>query len=130
MSEPLRLVWTGRLVSVNRWTKAAIGKNKAGRTIPIIYKTTKYKQFVSVIAENLLLVRMRAGNPIDPKSALAVSIEVRTYKDIDSGVKPVLDAIEQSGIVENDSQITRLEVEKIPIARNAVETLTIEISSC
>ena len=130
MSEPLRLVWTGRLVSVNQWTSATIGKNKSGRTIPIIYKTTKYKQFVSVIAENLMIAHARAGNTINAGSFLSVDIEVHTYKDIDSGIKPTLDAIESSGIVANDSQIHRLKVRKIPIKKNAIETLTIEISPC
>jgi len=54
--------------------------------------------------------------------------KVWTYKDITNILKILCDALEGAGIIENDRQITKCIIEKIPIKRGEIDSVEIGIT--
>lgn len=95
--------YNGKLASVNEWKNTT----KTGH----VYKTAAYRQFQKDLANLLLVEKLKIDPALKFKDA-AVSITFNSKHDIDNLVKPILDAIEDSGLVENDNDIIFLEVWK------------------
>lgn len=56
----------------------------------------------------------------------AVSIRIRTATDVDAPIKPILDALQAKGVIDDDKHILSLRVIKTPIQRGkggAVEVI-------
>jgi Holliday junction resolvase RusA-like endonuclease len=73
-------------------------------------------------------IREQAGNvKIDPP--YAVKIDVGTHLDIDSYVKPLMDALQDTKIIDNDKNILYLEITKEPLKRNQDNWIKVEVIS-
>lgn len=94
--------WSGRVVGVNR----RLMTTRRGH----IYAFAPYKGFREGLA--WCVAAAAGGQRFDGPVAVRIVFTVDWRRDIDSGVKPVLDALQDAGIVRNDLQVVRLVVEK------------------
>jgi len=114
-------------LAINRAYRA----HKAGRRI-YVKKSDEYKHTVLAVANYL---RGEWGDSPQLKGSVSVTLVSNwtrqnqkghlkdiPWGDIDAFIKGVLDALEQSGIVENDTQCTHLEVFK-----NVADSPSIEL---
>jgi len=99
------------------------------RLIPVIMKgkprvvtSGKYKK-----CKEQLRVLMREQMPegYKPPEEPVIFMQVQTYKDIGNIAKVVMDALEGAGVIKNDRDILRLDVEKIKAKRGASDSLYI-----
>jgi Holliday junction resolvase RusA-like endonuclease len=51
------------------------------------------------------------------KKPYSIGVEVGTHLDIDSFIKPLLDAMQSAGVIENDKDVLELFVKKIKLKR-------------
>lgn len=56
-----------------------------------------------------------------------LKVILTTYKDIDALIKPIMDSIEDAGIIENDRYCLGLNVIKYPGKRGGLESLEVYI---
>lgn len=80
-------------------------KRRDGR----LFLNPAYRQF-----KNDLTICCRAVKIAPP---YAVSIRIRTATDVDAPIKPILDALQAKGVIEDDKHILSLRVMKTPIQR-------------
>jgi Holliday junction resolvase RusA-like endonuclease len=66
--------------------------------------TKEYREFKKLLTLNCLKVKI---NP-----PYRVEIIVRAYQDIDNFIKPVLDSLQESGVIDNDKNVESLIVTK------------------
>jgi len=85
--------WTGKAVSVNKWHMV-----RAGR----IYASNEYKQFIESLA---WAIKGESGCRVYRKISLIIHVTLNNRMDHHNLIKPVCDAIEQSGIIMNDKNI-------------------------
>jgi len=69
----------------------------------------------------------RCGNIKCFKAPHYVDIEVGTHLDIDSCIKPLIDSIQESGLIENDKNILYLNVVKRPLKRNEKNWIKVKL---
>ena len=103
-----------KLPTIN--SKLSINK-KTGK----FFASQEYKNFKNIIY--MFLKRIKVKKPY------ALYIEIETHIDIDNPIKPVLDAIEQSGIIDNDKYVERLYIDKKTIKRNEQNRIKINIGT-
>lgn len=73
-------------------------------------------------------IREQAGNvKIDPP--YAVKIEVGTHVDIDAFLKPLLDSLQDTKVIDNDKNIGYLEVRRKHLKRNENNWIKVEVIS-
>ena len=120
------LYWQGRSVSVNKWTAVRVIK-KGGKHIAMVYKTTAYKKFIQSLADAILSNQIKAvpeGSYID----ILIGMSMWKMRDSDSAIKPILDAMELSGIVKNDRYIRDLKIERWYHKRDEPDVIQIFIT--
>ena len=78
-----------------------------------------YKNFKELIFWNLLRVKI---NPL-----YKIKITTQMYIDIDNPIKPIFDAIQAKGIIDNDKNIVDLQIIKIPIKKGSPGSINIKI---
>lgn len=108
----LRVSWTGKVVSVNKRTGArvfvpkgfnknmpvgAVLKRRAVRAM--VYQSDAYKKFKESIAAVIPPVK------IDGYVDLKITASLWKVADTDNIIKPVQDALQLSGVIENDKFI-------------------------
>jgi len=78
--------------------------------------TTKdYQDFISSLAWEIK--RVAPGQHWPKSQPIEVKILLATRKDIDGLIKPILDSIERSGLIEDDDQVALLVVSRTRITR-------------
>lgn len=94
-----------------------------------IYLNPKVVKFRKRVQEILMLERF-------PKMSGPIFLELYLYmpdkrrRDIDNPIKAVLDALEHGGLFENDSQVSKLLVQKMGIEKNGKAIVKISKISC
>ncbi len=96
----ITVMWQGKAVSVNKWHCVRNGK---------ISPTREYEEFIDQLAWSIK-DRMRGENTSTwfaawPALNLIMSCELGALADDQNLLKPVCDAIERSGLLENDRDI-------------------------
>jgi Holliday junction resolvase RusA-like endonuclease len=117
----ININWIGKLSSVNKWH----GYNTKYKRF---FKNPEYKIFQDEII--LLLTQFKNKNKIQTiEGDITVIIDVHCAKkrDIDSSIKPILDSIQSSGIIKNDTQVNRLSVNKFIKKKNQQDSLCMYI---
>jgi Holliday junction resolvase RusA-like endonuclease len=99
-----------KLPSVNK--KTCVSRN-TGR----YYNNEEYENFKNIIF--LLCKKVKIKKPY------FVKINIETHVDIDNPIKPILDAIEKAGVIENDKYIEKLHINKKRIKRNEQNKLKV-----
>ena len=80
----------------------------------------QYKAFKKLLVDNL--TGSAAAEP-----PYYVAVFWHTYHDIDNSIKVILDALQESGIIQNDRDILQLSITKIPIKRGRPNRLKITV---
>ena len=86
-----------------------------------LYLLKEYRDFKDLI--QLITRKIRIEPPY------AVKIEVQTYADIDSFIKPLLDGIQSAGTITTDKEVRHLVVIKTPGKRGKPSSLKVYVSS-
>jgi Holliday junction resolvase RusA-like endonuclease len=58
-----------------------------------------------------------------------VNIYIDTYKDIDNSIKAVIDALAESGVIDNDRNVHQLFVSKGVIGRGKPENIMVAVET-
>ena len=82
-------------------------------------------------AADACLVAKLAGKQIPDRLALRLVVQApdRRARDLDNTVKAVQDALTHAGVWLDDSQIDRLLVERGPVVKGGMVSLTVEVMS-
>jgi len=92
-TEMVAVKWTGRTVSVNKCHEVRAG---------MIYASIAYKDFINSIA---WAIKIASGCKIFKKVSLRIHVKLSNRKDHHNIIKPICDAIERSGLINNDKNI-------------------------
>lgn len=93
-------VWTGKSVPVNR--KNAIGRRGHGAGAKVLIRTTsEYQRFI----DDMAICFSKLPKMGTKYVALYVHMRLGTRADADGVIKPIQDALERCGAVDNDFQI-------------------------
>lgn len=103
-----------KLPSIN--SKLSINQ-KTGK----FFSSQEYKNFKNIVC--MFLKRIKVKKPY------ALYIDIETYIDIDNPIKPVLDAIQESRIIDSDRNVERLYIDKKSIKRNEQNRIKIKIGT-
>ncbi len=100
-----------------------VGKNNQRRMLRIgnhnrIGNTKEYTDFKNMIG-------MFANKNIKYSKGDKLYFKFHMYNDIDSPLSCILDALEKVGILENDREITNMEIEKVPLKRGSLGRIEI-----
>lgn len=121
--------WRGHITSTNEWTKIRIVPNKywkpgmpeSRRFIPLVYQTAKYKDFKTSLADSM------RGVKISGYLDLMIHVSMHKIRDTDNPLKPVMDALEQSGVIKNDKFIRDIKVVRGYHAKGEPDILIIDL---
>lgn len=82
-------------------------------------------------AADACLVAKLAGKQISDRLALRLVVQApdRRARDLDNTVKAVQDALTHAGVWLDDSQIDRLLVERGPVVKGGMVSVTVEVMS-
>ena len=97
--------------SVNTyWRHKAV--KQGNKYIAIVYTSEKGKAYRKEVA---LLCKCAGVNPMSGRLSVRVELYApdRRTRDIDNGMKSLLDALEYGGAYENDSQIDKLDIARM-----------------
>ncbi len=111
------------------WEGKAVGENtriEFSRTHGKGYPNTKYKAFKDGLAW-MMRARMRVGLFETITGPVSVLITHRSNFDIDNLTKPILDALEDAGVIENDRNVRRLHVESERKGRGELDGIVVEV---
>ena len=61
------------------------------------------------------------------KAPYCVIIKVGTHLDIDSFIKPLMDAMQSAGVIDNDKNVLALTIEKTKVKKNQDNWIKVEI---
>ncbi len=93
----------GKLIGVNKWKlPIRIGKNKLGMAL-----TKEYRGFVSLIAS-----RISYPEPFEGAVDVEIDLYMPSVKDSDSPIKPILDAMQKSGLIRNDNLVCDIKINR------------------
>ncbi|WP_330539650.1 RusA family crossover junction endodeoxyribonuclease [Aeromonas hydrophila] len=83
------------------------------------------------VAADVCLVAKLAGKQIPDRLALRLVVQApdRRARDLDNTVKAVQDALTHAGVWLDDSQIDRLLVERGPVVKGGMVSVTVEVMS-
>ena len=95
----ITVTWTGKAISVNKWHVVRRGRISPSR---------EYEEFIDSLA--WAIRAEMAGNQWKALD-LTMSCELGPLADDQNLLKPVCDAIERSGLLENDRDIKRKVIE-------------------
>lgn len=92
------------------------------------YRNFALKDSYRTKKENL--TRLIKANTIDaPKipPPYTVVISIGTHYDIDSCLKPLMDSMQDAKVIDNDKNIHKLIIDKIPVKRNVPNWIIVEL---
>ncbi len=114
--------WAGTIIGVNR--RSALGKKRInGILVPMIRTSDEYKTFKDELTLTFRNLDFVPGNAI-----VAVSAMLRPRRDLDSFIKPLFDALEAAGVVENDRMIKQFVFNRLAnVKQNEMEILEITV---
>jgi hypothetical protein len=61
------------------------------------------------------------------KNNICIDIDVWTYLDIDNTIKPIVDTIQEIGIIKNDREVIELHVVKHKVKRGQLDKVEVKI---
>jgi Holliday junction resolvase RusA-like endonuclease len=115
--------WIGKIPSTNNWTRVRV-INQKGKHIPIVYETGEFKKFKNALADSLVY----PGRPkLEGYFDLRLKVSLWKVRDSDNAIKPVMDALEQSGVIQNDKFIRNIVVVRAYHSKNEADVLEIEL---
>ena len=116
--------WSGKAVGVNKWLSCRVVH--AGRkTFPKMYETTAYREFKMELA---MWIRANCKHKFHTASInVKITICIYTLMDSDAIIKPVFDAMEDSGIIDDDKYIQDFQVIRHSHKRGDRDSIKIEI---
>jgi len=103
------LEYNGKLISENK----RLSRMKNGH----YYTTKEYKEIKQLYINSFEKIKL--------EKPYKFAIYVYTYKDIDNVLKPIFDAMQEKGIIEDDKYIIHLDVRKIIQKRNEKEKIIV-----
>jgi Holliday junction resolvase RusA-like endonuclease len=109
--------WAGRVAGVNR----RLMVTRYGK----VYSSKPYKGFRTGLA--WAISAAAAGLKLCGPAAVRIQFTVDRARDIDSGVKVVLDSLEDAGVLHDDNQVVRLEVTKLVHRRREEDRVRVEV---
>jgi len=95
-------IWTGKVQSVNRWHSARTIK-KGNKYIAMIYETPAYKKF-----KDSLSFAFKDMEKLYGYMDLQVTMVLSSRADTGNIDKPIGDALELAGVIENDRFIRNI----------------------
>ena len=100
--------------SANHYLAMRIFKRNDGKMIPMHYRTAKAKAFYDEVRHTV--AEQSAGYAIEGRIALSIELTPPNKRvfDISNAVKCIEDALEESGVFLNDSQVDELHVKRLP----------------
>ena len=87
--------------------------------------TAAYRQGKRDLVDHISLTTKGKGKLQPP---YRVDIEVGTHLDADSFIKPLFDAMQEAGVIDNDKNITGISVMKTPVKRNQPNWIKVELT--
>ena len=108
------------------WTGQAVGVNK--RLIPGKKRLVANPGYRAYKADMTLLYKLNNRHAImtgDVK--VFIGMTVNNARDIDSLIKPVLDALEGAMVIENDRQVVQLDVTKATKKAGEADRIYVEV---
>lgn len=106
-----------KIASVNK----KYGYNpKAGK----LYLTKEYKDFKNLVTESVIIPNIIIEKPY------SVTVFIETPHDIDNYLKPLFDALEKSGVIENDKYINELRIKKKTIKKGTKSSIQVFLNDC
>lgn len=96
-------VWKGNTVGVNKWhgvmQQKIKGKNGRMTTKGVIYKKPEYRRFV----RSLAIAFKQQLTPVTGYVQIDIVMWLAQSKDTDGPFKPIFDALQMAGIIQNDN---------------------------
>ncbi len=93
----ISVTWTGKAVSVNKWHVVRQGR---------IYPSREYEEFIDSLSWAIVAAWGRPWVPWDVLD-LTMQCDIGPLVDDQNLLKPVCDAVERSGLLQNDRDIKR-----------------------
>jgi Holliday junction resolvase RusA-like endonuclease len=101
------------IVSINmKFMKGRSGK---------LFLHPEYRAFKEELAFCCRRVRM--------KPPYSVTIQIKTGTDIDNSTKAILDALQASGVIEDDKYVEELKIKKIPQKRRQRGAIKVDVET-
>ncbi len=100
-----------------------VGKNNQRRMLRIgnhnrIGNTKEYTEFKNIIG-------MFANKNIKYKQNDILYFKFHMYNDIDAPLSCILDALESADVINNDREVNKIQIEKIPLKRGSLGRIEI-----
>ena len=108
--------WQGRIVGKN----ARVGKARDGH----LYAREPYVDFRRALAWTFRAARR---GKLDGPVSVRLEYDLDPARDLDSAITVTFDALEDSGIIDDDNQIARLLVVRRTHARGEMDTVRIAV---
>ena len=83
--------------------------------------TKEYRSF-----KDLLIA---SAKKIKIKPPYSVLITVSMYQDIDNIIKPILDALQTKGVIDNDKNVHHINISKYPIKRGELGSICVFVDN-
>ena len=113
----ISLYWEGKAVGINKKQMSFIRKGHSR-----IYTNREYLDFKKSMAYT-----WKSNTFLGPPIIVNIALRVSAGRDIDSLVKPILDAIELAGIYKNDNEIVHFCVDKQTKKRGEKDIIFVEV---
>lgn len=98
------IMWKGKIQSVNNWHGArAIFDKRKNKWIAMIFEMPKYKAFKKSLAKTFSIMKKTEGY-VD----LVVTVVLSSRADTGNIDKPIGDALELAGVIQNDRFIRNI----------------------
>jgi Holliday junction resolvase RusA-like endonuclease len=86
-----------------------------------LYLTQEYKDF-----KNIILLKAKRGYI---KSPYKIRIEAEIYQDYDNILKPIADALQAAGVIDNDKNIVEAHIIKTPVKKGQLGSLKVYLET-
>jgi Holliday junction resolvase RusA-like endonuclease len=86
-----------------------------------LFLSKEYRIFKDLLLKNCWPIK------IDPP--YRVIIEAECYHDADNFTKPVIDALEEKGVIDNDRNVLNIQIVKTPIKKNLAGKIIVYVDN-
>lgn len=125
----LKVVWKGRAIGVNKWVRSRVVSNKYHRPwdpkskpyLAVVYETKEYKEFKDSLKSVMVGPRMRGY--VD----LRIEVCLSTGADTDGPIKPIMDALKEAEVIEDDRFVRNLKVLRSYHKKGLKDIIAVEI---
>ena len=104
--EYLRLKWTGKLVTFNKYLKARALKTRTGKYIGMMYSSSEYKALVNSLITSLKQIWNK--EPITEHVDMILKTSRWKIADTGNVEKPISDSLQNAGVIKNDNLIRNI----------------------